>query len=93
MELPPPPNGKLDVALAVGWFGELTVIRDLSMKEPYVGRSEMISGEIAEDLAAYMLESEQIPSACALGVLIDSDLSVKAAGGFIVELMPGAPEE
>ena len=71
----------------------LTVSRDLGLKEPYVGSVELVSGEIAEDLAQYMVESEQIPSAVGLGVLIDTDRSVKAAGGFIVQLMPGAPEK
>ena len=71
----------------------LTVSRDIGLTQPYVGSTELVSGEIAEDLTAYLLESEQVPSACGLGVLIDTDLSVKAAGGFIVQLMPGAPDE
>lgn len=86
-------DGKLDVGGAVGKDGMITVSRDIGLKEPYVGSAQLISGEIAEDLTAYLLESEQIPSASGLGVLIRKDLSVKAAGGFIVQLMPGAPEE
>lgn len=90
----PAPNGKLDVALAVGWFGELTVIRDLSMKEPYVGRSEMISGEIAEDFANYFTRSEQTPSLVYLGVRVDIEtLKVLSAGGMLIQAMPNCPEE
>lgn len=94
VELPPAPNGKLDVALAVGWFGELMVIRDLSMKEPYVGRSEMISGEIAEDFANYFIRSEQTPSLVYLGVRVDIEsLRVLSAGGMLIQAMPNCPEE
>lgn len=85
--------GKLDVGAAVGTDGMLTVIRDLQMKEPYVGSVQLVTGEIAEDITAYFAQSEQTPTACALGVLIDRDQSVKVAGGYILQLLPGAPDD
>ena len=85
--------GKLDVGATVGTDGTLTVIRDLQMKEPYVGSIELVSGEIGDDVTAYFVQSEQTPTACALGVLIDRDQSVKVAGGYLLQLLPGAPEE
>ena len=85
--------GKLDVGATVGTDGTLTVIRDLQMKEPYIGSVQLISGEIGDDVTAYFAQSEQTPTACALGVLVDRDQSVKVAGGYILQLLPGAPEE
>ena len=92
-DLPLRPDGKLDVGGAVGHEGTLTVIKDLHMKEPYVGTIDLLGGEIAEDVAGYFVESEQMPTACALGVLVDRDQSVKSAGGYLIQLMPGAGED
>ena len=87
VELPLKPNGKLDVGGAVGINGTLTVIKDLGLKEPYVGQTELVSGEIAEDITNYFAISEQTPTVCALGVLVNPDLTVKQAGGFILQLL------
>ena len=85
--------GKLDVGATVGTDGTLTVIRDLQMKEPYIGSVQLVSGEIGDDVTAYFVQSEQVPTACALGVLVDRDHSVKVAGGYLIQLLPGAPDE
>lgn len=85
--------GKLDVGATVGTDGTLTVIRDLQMKEPYIGSVPLVTGEIGDDITAYFANSEQTPTACALGVLVDTDTSVKVAGGYLLQLLPGAPEE
>lgn len=86
-------QGKLDVAGAVGNQGKLTVIKDLGLKEPYAGQVDLVTGEIGEDVAYYMALSEQKPSAVSLGVLVNPDGSIKAAGGFIIQPLPGAPDE
>ena len=94
LELPPAPNGKLDVALAVGWFGDLTVIRDMGLKEPYVGTCPIQSGEIAEDFARYFTVSEQQPSLVYLGVRVNAESgAVRAAGGLLAQPLPGCPDE
>lgn len=92
VDIPRKKNGKLDVGGAVG-KGFLNVIRDLGLKEPYAGQVPIVTGEIAEDMTYYFAESEQIPTAVALGVLVNPDMSVKAAGGFMLQLMPEATEE
>lgn len=92
VDLPLKENGKLDVSGYVGKEGEFTVIKDLGLKSPYVGHVPVITGEIAEDLAYYFTVSEQTPSAVSLGVLVDKDNSIKAAGGFIIQMLPDADE-
>ena len=92
VDLPRKAPAKLDVGSAVGTDGYLTVIKDIGLKEPYVGSVELVSGEIAEDLTSYFAVSEQIPTACGLGVLVNTDQSVLCAGGYIVQLLPGADD-
>lgn len=93
VEIPLNNYGKLDVSTAVGKNGLLSVIKDLGLKDPYIGQVPLVSGEIAEDITSYFAISEQIPTVCGLGVLVNSDLSVKNAGGYIIQLLPGADEE
>ncbi len=93
VEIPLNAKGKLDVSGAVGTDGQLYVIKDIGMKEPYVGQTPIVSGEIAEDITNYFATSEQTPSVCALGVLVNPDLTVKHAGGYIIQLLPSCEDE
>lgn len=93
VEIPLNEKGKLDVSGAVGCDGQLYVIKDIGMKEPYIGQTPIISGEIAEDITNYFAVSEQTPSVCALGVLVNPDLTVKHAGGYIIQLLPYCEDE
>lgn len=93
VEIPLNEKGKLDVGGAVGKAGNLYVIKDLGLKEPYSGTVPLVSGEIAEDITAYYAISEQTPTVCALGVLVNPDLTVNVSGGYIIQLLPAAEEE
>ncbi len=92
VDLPPKANGKLDVGGAIGIDGTLSVCKDLGLKEPYVGQIPLVSGEIGDDITQYYAVSEQIPTVCGLGVLVNKDLSIANAGGFLIQLLPGASE-
>lgn len=92
VDLPLKPNGKLDVSGYVGNEGFLGVVKDLGLKEPYATQTPIVSGEIAEDITSYYAVSEQIPTVCALGVLVDRDWSIKSAGGYIIQLVPPVNE-
>lgn len=92
VELPLNKYGKLDVSGAVGKNGTLSIVKDMGLKEPYIGQIPIASGEIAEDIASYFAISEQIPTVCGLGVLVNPDLTVKAAGGYLIQLLPFAPD-
>ncbi len=93
VEIPLNDKGKLDVKGTVGTNGYLFVMKDIGLKEPYIGQTQIISGEIAEDITNYFVVSEQTPTVCALGVLVNPDLTVAAAGGFLIQLLPGCPDD
>jgi molecular chaperone Hsp33 len=93
VEIPLNSHGKLDVAGAVGKEGSLFVLKDVGLKEPYIGQTPIVSGEVAEDITFYYAQSEQTPTVCALGVLVNPDLTVAKAGGFLAHLLPGAAPE
>lgn len=93
VEIPLNDEGKLDVGTAVGVDGTISVVKDLGLKEPYIGLTKLATGEIAEDIVKYYADSEQIPTVCSLGVLVNPDLTVKAAGGFMIQLLPFTPEK
>ncbi len=92
VELPLNSKGKLDVSGVLGNSGYLYVVKDIGLKEPFIGTTEIVSGEVAEDITNYYAVSEQTPSVCALGVLINPDLTVKCAGGYLIQLLPGCPD-
>ncbi|MBQ8514061.1 MAG: Hsp33 family molecular chaperone HslO [Ruminococcus sp.] len=92
VEIPLNAQGKLDVGGAIGQDGTLSVVKDLGLKEPYVGMCPLVSGEIAEDIASYFASSEQTPTVCGLGVLVNPDLSVNVAGGYLIQVLPFAPD-
>jgi len=93
VDMPLNTNGKLNVGAAVGTDGFLTVINDIGMKEPYIGKIPLVTGEIGDDLTKYFAVSEQVPSAVGLGVLVDTDYTAKTAGGFIIQVMPEATDD
>ena len=92
IELPPNSKGKLNVGAAVGQNGTLYVIKDLGLNDPYIGMTPLVSGEIGDDVTSYFAQSEQIPTVCALGVRVNPDITIKASGGFLLQLLPGADE-